>query len=89
MVSGEIPRRTAYETGLQGGVRFESERGVWEGDEQILDERFLMCRVQGKGIVLFTGCSHGGVINASRHAVELAGDEVPLYAVLGGFHLVG
>ncbi len=48
-----------------------------------------MCNLKGKGVVLFTGCSHGGVINASRHAVELLGGKVPLYAVLGGYHLVG
>jgi len=36
--------------------------------------------------VLFTGCSHAGVVNASKHAVEL-GAGAPLFAVLGGFHL--
>ena len=35
---------------------------------------------------MFTGCSHAGVVNASRHAVELGGGA-PLYAVVGGFHL--
>ena len=35
---------------------------------------------------MFTGCSHAGVVNASRHALEL-GDGAPLYAVMGGFHL--
>ena len=35
---------------------------------------------------MFTGCSHAGVVNASRHAKEL-GDGAPLYAVTGGFHL--
>jgi 7,8-dihydropterin-6-yl-methyl-4-(beta-D-ribofuranosyl)aminobenzene 5'-phosphate synthase len=29
------------------------------------------------------------VINASRNAVELLHGEVPLHAVIGGFHLVG
>ena len=37
---------------------------------------------------MLTGCSHAGVINASKHAVELLQGRVPLYAVLGGFHLV-
>lgn len=36
---------------------------------------------------MFTGCSHAGVVNVSRHAVELGGG-VPLYAVVGGLHLV-
>ncbi len=39
-----------------------------------------------KGLVLFTGCSHAGVVNAARHALELGGGA-PLYAVVGGFHL--
>ncbi|TVY22698.1 hypothetical protein LHYA1_G007663 [Lachnellula hyalina] len=52
-------------------------------------ERFLMCNVKGKGIVMFTGCSHRGVVNASRNAVYLLGGTVPLHAVLGGYHLAG
>ena len=43
----------------------------------------------GKGIVVFTGCSHAGVVNVSKHALQLAGGSDPLYAVIGGFHLVG
>lgn len=35
---------------------------------------------------MFTGCSHAGVINASKYAVSLGG-EAPLYAVMGGYHL--
>jgi 7,8-dihydropterin-6-yl-methyl-4-(beta-D-ribofuranosyl)aminobenzene 5'-phosphate synthase len=37
-------------------------------------------------LVLFTGCSHAGVVNASRHGVEI-GKGAPLYAVMGGYHL--
>lgn len=40
-----------------------------------------------KGTVMFTGCSHAGVVNASRHAVELPPPGTPLYAVMGGYHL--
>ena len=42
---------------------------------------------------MFTGCSHAGVVNASKHAVELGSSNrtgqspIPLYAVMGGFHL--
>lgn len=95
--SGEIPRRTAYELGIRGAVRFDREAGVWASDESIADERLVVCRLKGKGLVVFTGCSHAGVINACRHAVELGavadggesdGMEAPrLYGVVGGFHL--
>jgi len=88
LVSGMIPRDTPYERGVRNGIRFENEKGVWEKDEEIADERFLMCNLKGKGIVMFTGCSHGGVVNASRNAVELLGGLVPLHAVVGGYHLV-
>lgn len=86
LVSGEIPRVTPYEMGLRFGKRVDDLSEGWKTDEQMADERFLMCNVKGKGLVLFTGCSHAGVVNAARHGVELA-SGTPLYAVMGGFHL--
>ncbi|KAK5690701.1 hypothetical protein LTR17_025873 [Elasticomyces elasticus] len=85
-VSGEIPRVTDYELGIKRGVRFTKETGKWEDDTLMKDERFLMCKLKDKGIVVFTGCSHAGVVNASRHALDL-GSGSPLYAVMGGYHL--
>ena len=108
LISGEIPRQTAYENGIKGGMRYDSEEKDWFSDELISDERFLMCNLKGmisitvlfysgwsltcnpfpdKGLVLFTGCSHAGVVNCSRHAVDSLDGSVPLYAVVGGFHL--
>ncbi|KAK4550732.1 hypothetical protein LTR36_000311 [Oleoguttula mirabilis] len=86
LLSGEIPRTTAYEVGLPRGIRFDASKGSWEADTLIKDERFVMCKLKGKGVVVFTGCSHAGVVNAAKHAVEL-GNDTPLYAVMGGFHL--
>ena len=40
----------------------------------------------GKGLVVFAGCSHPGIVNICRNAIELGGGA-PLYAVIGGFHL--
>lgn len=48
LVSGEIPRVTAYETGLKGAMRFDPEENDWFSDEIIADERFLMCNLRGK-----------------------------------------
>ncbi|KAF2470465.1 metallo-beta-lactamase superfamily protein [Lindgomyces ingoldianus] len=85
LVSGEIPRVTEYEHGIRGGVRFED--GVWRTDELIADERFVVCWVKDKGLVLFTGCSHAGVINCAKHALTLTNNAIPLYAIVGGYHL--
>ncbi|TVY53110.1 hypothetical protein LCER1_G002535 [Lachnellula cervina] len=76
LISGLIPSSAPYETGLKGGIRIQG----WEKDEEMADERFLMCNVKGKGIVMFTGCSHRGVVNASRNAVDLLGGTVPAHA---------
>ncbi|CAI7572964.1 unnamed protein product [Penicillium palitans] len=87
LVSGEIPRVTPYETGLKNAVRYDPDENDWFSDEVILDERSLICNLKGKGLVVFTGCSHAGVVNTTKHAVELTGGSVPVHAVVGGFHL--
>ena len=86
LTSGAIPRVTPYEVGIRGGMRFSEAEGHWTSDEVIADERMVMCNLKGKGLVVFTGCSHAGVINVSKHAIDL-GQGLPLYAVVGGFHL--
>jgi 7,8-dihydropterin-6-yl-methyl-4-(beta-D-ribofuranosyl)aminobenzene 5'-phosphate synthase len=88
LVSGEIPRVTSYEAGVKNGIRYLASEQKWVPDEEIKDERFLVVNLKGKGLVLFTGCSHGGVVNAARHAKELV-KGADLYAVVGGYHLVG
>lgn len=90
LVSGSIPRETTYEGGIRGGIRLDSATGQWEKDELIMDERLVMCNLKGKGLVVFTGCSHAGVVNVARHAMSLGGGGeggVPLYTVVGGYHL--
>jgi 7,8-dihydropterin-6-yl-methyl-4-(beta-D-ribofuranosyl)aminobenzene 5'-phosphate synthase len=87
-VSGEIPRVTAYEAGMPGHVRRSADGQAWEPDPLIIDERFLSVHVKGKGQVVFTGCSHAGVINVLTHARAVF-PSVPLYGVMGGLHLSG
>ncbi|RUW83405.1 MULTISPECIES: MBL fold metallo-hydrolase [unclassified Mesorhizobium] len=84
-VSGEIPRVTPFERGLPGQCR-KTDDG-WEPDELIMDERFVAVNVAGKGLVVFTACSHAGVINVLTHTKSCFPD-LPLHAVLGGLHLV-
>jgi 7,8-dihydropterin-6-yl-methyl-4-(beta-D-ribofuranosyl)aminobenzene 5'-phosphate synthase len=77
---------TPFETGLPGHCT-KTENG-WELDPLIMDERWLGVHVAGKGLIVFTACSHAGVINVLTDAkAKFAG--VPLYCVLGGFHLSG
>jgi 7,8-dihydropterin-6-yl-methyl-4-(beta-D-ribofuranosyl)aminobenzene 5'-phosphate synthase len=88
LVSGEIPRVTSYEKGFPGHKRRSEDGQSWEDDPLIMDERFLAAHVRGKGIVVFTACSHAGVINVLKHA-QSSFPAIPLHGVVGGFHLAG
>ena len=87
-LSGEIPRVTSFECGLPGQYRRTGDGTDWEPDEWVRDERFLAVNVAGKGIIVFTACSHAGVVNVMKHALTCFGNA-PLYAVMGGLHLAG
>ena len=62
--------------------------GHWEPDPLILDDQALVAHVSGLGLVVLTGCGHGGAINIARHAMRLTGVD-RLHGLLGGFHLTG
>ncbi len=87
-LSGEIPRVTPYEKGLPGHLKRSADANAWEPDPWIMDERYVAAHVKGKGAIVFTACSHAGVINVLKDARNVFGD-VPLHAVMGGFHLSG
>jgi 7,8-dihydropterin-6-yl-methyl-4-(beta-D-ribofuranosyl)aminobenzene 5'-phosphate synthase len=86
-LSGEIPRHTSYETGLPGHVRRTNDGQDWEPDPLILDERFISVHIKDKGQVVFSACSHAGIVNVLTHARSLFPEE--LYGVMGGLHLSG
>jgi 7,8-dihydropterin-6-yl-methyl-4-(beta-D-ribofuranosyl)aminobenzene 5'-phosphate synthase len=87
-ISGEIPRATAFETGLQGQYRRTEDGTGWEPDPLIMDERFVAVNVKGKGVVVLTACSHAGLINVMSHARDCFPDS-KLHGVMGGLHLSG
>jgi 7,8-dihydropterin-6-yl-methyl-4-(beta-D-ribofuranosyl)aminobenzene 5'-phosphate synthase len=86
-LSGEIPRVTPFERGLPAHYQ-KSEDESWQPDPLLMDERFLMVNVARKGLVVFTACSHAGVVNVLKHARDCA-DGAAVHAVIGGFHLAG
>jgi 7,8-dihydropterin-6-yl-methyl-4-(beta-D-ribofuranosyl)aminobenzene 5'-phosphate synthase len=84
MTTGEVPRLES----------FEKVEGFWtvkDGQycqDSIPDDQALAINLPGKGLVVITGCAHAGIINTIRHAQKITGVE-ELYAVIGGFHLMG
>ena len=69
---GEIPRVTSF------------ERGAYF-DDPMPDDTALAFATD-KGVLVVSGCSHAGICNICEHAKAVTG--LPLYAVIGGFHLM-
>ncbi len=87
-LSGEIPRVTEYEAGYPGHLMRPSPDAAWQPDPWLMDERYVAVRVRDRGVVVFTACSHAGVVNVLSDAQRrLAPDR--LHAVMGGLHLAG
>ncbi|KAH9944682.1 beta-lactamase-like protein [Amylocystis lapponica] len=92
-VSGEIPRVTEFEGGILGGIKWvesatvnaEGRKGEWAKDELIMDERYAAIDVAGKGLVIFSACSHAGIVNVARDAVSTF--KRPIHMIIGGLHL--
>ena len=87
-LSGEVPSVTSYERGMPTQVKLADDGRTWEPDTWLFDERYVSVHVKNKGVIVFTACSHTGVVNVLTNARAVFGD-VPLYAVMGGFHLSG
>lgn len=86
LVTGEVPRSTGYEPGFP--IQQALLDDEWRPDPLVLDEQALIVNVRDKGLIVITGCGHAGVVNISRYARRLTGDQ-PLHGLLGGFHLNG
>ncbi len=69
---GEIPRKNSFEPGS-----FENDA---------MEDDTALAFVTDKGAVVVSGCSHAGICNICEYAKEVTGQ--PLYAVIGGFHLL-
>lgn len=87
-LSGEIPRVIPYEKGFPGHLKRAGDGTSWDPDPWIMDERYVAVRVKSKGLVIFTACSHAGVINVLTH-VRTTFPSDRLHAIVGGFHLSG
>jgi len=85
-ITGEIPRKTSFETGYTPHRIFLD--GSWQPDPLILDERAIAINIRGKGLVVLSGCAHAGIINTISYAQQITG-ITNVYAVMGGFHLAG
>jgi 7,8-dihydropterin-6-yl-methyl-4-(beta-D-ribofuranosyl)aminobenzene 5'-phosphate synthase len=83
VTSGEIPKVTEYEK--IDPILYVKEKGGLKPDP-LWDDQALFIKSK-KGLIIILGCAHRGIINTIRHAQKITGTE-PVYAVIGGTHLV-
>jgi 7,8-dihydropterin-6-yl-methyl-4-(beta-D-ribofuranosyl)aminobenzene 5'-phosphate synthase len=85
--SGESPRVTSFEKGRVDHLA-RPAGGDWRPDPLLMDERMLVVHVKQLGLIVFSACSHAGIVNVCTEVRRLFPD-VPIHAVLGGLHLGG
>ena len=80
-LTGEVPRRTSFETGDNG--LFTDRNGCQH--DRFDDDQSLVISSH-KGLVILLGCCHAGLINTLQHITHQTGRN-DFYAVIGGTHL--
>jgi len=81
-LTGQIPRSNDFE---DTGGPFYLDKACSMPDP-LLDDQAMYVQTP-KGLVVFLGCAHAGVVNTVEYIAELTGAE-HLHAVLGGMHLI-
>jgi len=85
MVTGEVERTTPFEKGMPNAL---IERNGELVPDPIADDQAIVMKLNGKGLVVVSGCAHSGVVNTLMFAQKTTGEQ-KIHAVLGGFHLSG
>mgnify|MGYP000097137818 CR=1 FL=1 len=80
--TGEIERVTSYEK-VEGLWTVSRERFI---PDILVDDQSLIFKIEGKGLVIISGCAHSGIVNTVIHSRKLMRTE-KIHAVIGGFHL--
>lgn len=82
---GEIPRKTAYEKALPDRYYLDGDDIK---DDHLEDDTSIVMNLDGRGLIVISGCAHSGIINTVNYAREITGIN-KVYAIIGGFHLTG
>ncbi|MBN2551393.1 MAG: MBL fold metallo-hydrolase [Spirochaetales bacterium] len=81
-LSGEVPRNCPFEEVDKG---YYLDPDLRQPDDLVDDQALIL--ETGKGLVVITGCCHSGIVN-TLDAVRSLFPGVPLWAIVGGLHLL-
>ncbi len=82
--TGFIPRNSFEESGRSKKLRYRSGSDFFPDDLE--DDQAIVINVEGKGLIVLSGCAHSGIVNTVNHAKDVFKVD-SIYAIIGGFHL--
>ena len=82
--TGYVPR-LSFERSGRAPERMQYRQGDQFLPDDIEDDQAIVIHVQGKGLVVLSGCAHAGIVNTVNYARQISGVE-QVWGILGGFH---
>lgn len=82
--TGEVTRQTDFE---DAGIALKTITNGRIQEDPVLDDLSVIANVKDKGLVILTGCSHAGIVNIAKHALEITQIDT-IEGIIGGFHLI-
>jgi 7,8-dihydropterin-6-yl-methyl-4-(beta-D-ribofuranosyl)aminobenzene 5'-phosphate synthase len=82
--TGYVPRTSFEKAGTSKERRYRKGSQMLPDDMD--DDQAVVIHVEGKGLIVLSGCAHSGIVNTIAHARERFGMD-RVHAVVGGFHL--
>lgn len=83
--TGGVPRVTFEKAGTPKIFAYRDKEGFHR--DFVDDDLAVVANVNGKGLVIISGCAHSGIINTINQAKEISGVD-KIYGIIGGFHLI-
>ena len=82
--TGYIPRKSFEKAGRSTKMRYR--KGSDFVPDDLADDQAIVINIEGKGLIILSGCAHAGIVNTIMYASEIFNID-RIYAVIGGFHL--
>jgi 7,8-dihydropterin-6-yl-methyl-4-(beta-D-ribofuranosyl)aminobenzene 5'-phosphate synthase len=82
--TGYIPRESFETTGRSERLHYRDGAKLFPDDLE--EDQAIVINVEGKGLLVLSGCAHAGIVNTVTYARKRFGVE-RVCAVIGGFHL--
>jgi 7,8-dihydropterin-6-yl-methyl-4-(beta-D-ribofuranosyl)aminobenzene 5'-phosphate synthase len=82
--TGYIPRKSFERSGRGQNRRYRQGSDMLPDDLE--DDQAIVIHLQGRGLVVLSGCAHSGIVNTIDYAKHISGVD-RVVAVIGGYHL--